>query len=184
MTVIPTNIPDVLIFEPRVFGDSRGFFLESFNARAFHADTGLAPAFVQDNHSRSCKGVLRGIHYQIKHPQGKLVRAVGGAVWDVAVDLRRASPTFKQWTATVLSDDNKRMLWIPPGFGHGFVVLSDTVDFLYKSTDFYDQPSERSLRWDDPTINIQWPLAELAMPPILSPKDLQAPTLDQADLFD
>ena len=184
MTVIPTNIPEVLILEPKVFGDSRGFFFESFNARTFQQVTGVVPAFVQDNHSRSCKGVLRGIHYQIRNPQGKLVRAVGGAVWDVAVDLRRSSPTFKRWAGTVLSDDNKRMLWIPPGFGHGFLVLSDCVDFLYKTTAYYDQTADRSLRWDDPALAIQWPLEQLGLPPILSTKDLKAPALTQAELFD
>jgi dTDP-4-dehydrorhamnose 3,5-epimerase len=184
MTVIPTTIPGVLILEPRVFGDTRGFFFECFNARTFQQDTGLSPAFVQDNHSRSCKGVLRGIHYQIRNPQGKLVRAVGGAVWDVAVDLRRSSPTFKQWTGTILSDENKRMLWIPPGFGHGFLVLSDYVDFLYKTTAYYDPAGDRSLRWDDPEVGIRWPLDQLGIPPLLSTKDLKAPGFGQAELFE
>jgi dTDP-4-dehydrorhamnose 3,5-epimerase len=184
MTVTPTSIPDVLLLEPKVFGDSRGFFFESFNARAFQQATGLTPTFVQDNHSRSSKGVLRGLHYQIRNPQGKLVRVVGGAVWDVAVDLRRSSPTFKQWTGCLLSDENKRMLWIPPGFGHGFVVLSDYVDFLYKTTDYYDPTAERSLRWDDSTLAIGWPLEQLGCPPILSNKDVNAPLFAQAELFD
>src|SRR4051812_40257498 len=184
MNVIRTEIPDVLIIEPKVFGDARGFFVETFNARTFHEATGLSPNFVQDNHSRSTKGVLRGLHYQIKNPQGKLVRAINGTVWDVAVDLRRSSPTFKKWVGTYLSDENKRMLWIPPGFAHGFVVLSESVDFLYKTTTFYDQPHDRSLRWDDPTIGIQWPLHELQGPPILSTKDLKAPSFELADLFD
>jgi dTDP-4-dehydrorhamnose 3,5-epimerase len=184
MTNIPTTIPDLLLLEPKVFGDARGFFFESFNARAFHEATGLQPQFVQDNHSRSAKGVLRGLHYQIRNSQGKLVRAVGGTVWDVAVDLRRSSPTFKQWYGAYLSDENKRMMWIPPGFGHGFLVLSERVDFLYKATAYYDQPSDRSLRWDDPTIGIQWPLAELSAPPILSAKDLNATGFEKAELFD
>jgi dTDP-4-dehydrorhamnose 3,5-epimerase len=183
MNVIPTEIPDVLILEPKVFGDARGFFLESFNARAFEQATGIHAVFVQDNHSRSVRGVLRGIHYQMNPPQGKIIRVIGGEVWDVAVDLRRSSPTFKKWCGVRLSDDNKRMLWIPPGLGHGFLVLSERVDFLYKTTAFYDQPSDRALRWDDPTVGIQWPLHELGQPPILSTKDQNAALFGQAELF-
>ena len=184
MNVIPTEIPDVLIIEPKVFGDARGFFIETFNSRTFQQATGLTPNFVQDNHSRSSKGVLRGLHYQIKNPQGKLVRALNGTVLDVAVDLRRSSPTFKKWVGAHLSDDNKRMMWIPPGFAHGFVVLSETVDFLYKTTSFYDPPADRSLRWDDATVSVHWPLKELGIAPNLSAKDLKAPLFGQADMFD
>jgi dTDP-4-dehydrorhamnose 3,5-epimerase len=183
MNVIPTEIPDVLILEPKVFGDARGFFLESFNTRVFEQATGIRAAFVQDNHSRSVHGVLRGVHYQMNPPQGKIIRVIGGAVWDVAVDLRRSSPTFKKWAGVRLSDDNKRMLWIPPGFGHGFVVLSERVDFLYKTTAFYDQPSDRALRWDDPTVGIEWPLRELRHAPLLSTKDQNAAAFAQAELF-
>ena len=166
-----------------VFGDARGFFFESFSVRDFEQATGIRTTFVQDNHSRSVRGVLRGLHYQMNPPQGKIVRVTGGTVWDVAVDLRRASPTFKKWVGVTLSDDNKRMLWIPPGFGHGFVVLSERVDFLYKTTAYYDQPSDRSLRWDDPAIGIQWPLQELRHAPVLSTKDQNAPSFAQAELF-
>jgi dTDP-4-dehydrorhamnose 3,5-epimerase len=183
MTVIPTTIPDLLILEPKVFGDARGFFFESFNARTFEQATGIRTPFVQDNHSRSVHGTLRGLHYQMNPPQGKIIRVIGGDVWDVAVDLRRSSPTFKKWAGIRLSDDNKRMLWIPPGFGHGFLVLSDRADFLYKTTAFYDQPSDRALRWDDPDIAIQWPLQELRHPPILSTKDQNAAPFSQAELF-
>lgn len=184
MNVIRTDIPDLLILEPKVFGDSRGFFYESFNAKVFEADTGIRTDFVQDNHSRSAKGVLRGLHYQIQQPQGKLVRVVVGEVFDVAVDLRKSSPTFKKWVGVRLSEDNKRLLWIPPGFGHGFLVTSPSADFLYKTTAYYHQPSDRSLKWDDPGIGIQWPLHELGMPPMLSEKDLKARPLGEADLFD
>jgi len=183
MNVIPTEIPGLLILEPKVFGDARGFFFESFSERAFEQATGIRTHFVQDNHSRSVRGVLRGLHYQMNPPQGKIVRVTGGTVWDVAVDLRRASPTFKKWVGAILSDDNKRMLWIPPGFGHGFVVLSERVDFLYKTTAYYDQPSDRSLRWDDPAIGIQWPLDQLGQSPVLSTKDMNAASFDQAELF-
>jgi dTDP-4-dehydrorhamnose 3,5-epimerase len=185
MNVIRTEIPDVLILEPTVFGDSRGFFFESFNAKTFAQDTGLAVDFVQDNHSRSTKGVLRGLHYQIQQPQGKLVRVIGGDVFDVAVDLRQSSPTFKRWVGVRLTDENKRLFWIPPGFGHGFLVLSERADFLYKTTAYYSQPHDRSLRWDDPTIGVQWPLNELGgMPPSLSEKDMKAKLLGEADLFE
>lgn len=157
ITVTPTRLPEVLILEPRVFGDERGFFFESFNARDFAQATGLEVTFVQDNHSKSAYGVLRGLHYQIQHPQGKLVRVTQGAVFDVAVDLRRNSPTLGQWAGVHLSADNKRQLWIPPGFAHGFLVLSDTAEFLYKTTDYYHPTFERSLLWNDPTLAITWP---------------------------
>jgi len=185
MNIIPTSIPDVLILEPKVFGDSRGFFIESFNARVFEKAAGFQPHFVQDNHSRSVRGVLRGLHYQIRNPQGKLLRVIGGEVYDVAVDMRRSSPTFKQAVGVLLSDENKRVLWIPPGFAHGFLVLSERVDFLYKTTAYYDAPSERAVRWDDPALNVAWPLEQLAGAAlILSEKDKIAPTLDKADTFD
>ena len=183
MNVIRTEIPDLLILDPRVFGDARGFFFESFSARVFEQATGVHAAFVQDNHSRSVRGVLRGVHYQMNPPQGKIVRAIGGEIWDVAVDLRRSSPTFKKWVGVTLTDENKRMLWIPPGFGHGFVVLSERVDFLYKTTAYYDQPSDRSLRWDDPAIGIKWPLELLGQAPILSAKDMNGVPFERAELY-
>jgi dTDP-4-dehydrorhamnose 3,5-epimerase len=184
MKVVPTEIPDLLILEPTVFGDARGFFIESFNAHVFEKATGVRTTFVQDNHSRSTCGVLRGMHYQIQHPQGKIVRVIGGKVWDVAVDLRRSSPTFKKWVGVWLTDENKRMLWIPPGFGHGFLVFSPSVDLLYKATAFYDATADRALRWDDATIGIRWPLEELGQTPILSTKDLNAASFAKAELFD
>ncbi|MEN9775734.1 MAG: DTDP-4-dehydrorhamnose 3,5-epimerase [Pseudomonadota bacterium] len=168
--------------QPRVFGDARGFFFESFNARAFTQATGIDATFVQDNHSRSARGVLRGLHYQIRQPQGKLVRVVNGRVFDVAVDLRRGSPRFGQWTGVELSEDDHRQLWIPPGFAHGFVVLSESADFLYKTTDYYAPEHERCLRWDDPSIGIDWPLGDLT--PLLSAKDGQAPGLNDAECFE
>lgn len=168
--------------QPRVFGDARGFFFESFNARAFTQATGIDATFVQDNHSRSARGVLRGLHYQIRQPQGKLVRVVNGRVFDVAVDLRRSSPRFGQWTGVELSEDDHRQLWIPPGFAHGFVVLSESADFLYKTTDYYAPEHERCLRWDDPSISIDWPLGGLT--PLLSAKDGQAPGLNDAECFE
>jgi len=158
MKVVSTAIADVLIIEPQIFGDSRGFFLESFNQRAFNAATGTNHAFVQDNHSRSAKGVLRGLHYQLGQPQGKLVRAVRGAVFDVAVDIRPDSATFGKWVGVELSEDNHRQLWVPPGLAHGFLVLSDSADFLYKTTDYYAPTLERCIAWDDPTLGIEWPL--------------------------
>mgnify|MGYP001459810007 CR=1 FL=1 len=180
MQVINTAIPDVLIFEPKVFGDSRGFFLESYNQRAFQEATGWAPAFVQDNHSGSAKGVLRGLHYQIRQPQGKLVRVTAGEVFDVVVDIRKSSPTFGRWVGATLSAENKLQVWIPPGFAHGFLVLSEFAEFLYKTTDFYAPEHERCIRWDDPAIGIEWPLeAE----PVLSSKDQQGVSLQQAQLF-
>ena len=184
MNVIRTEIPEVLILEPKVFGDSRGFFYESFNAKAFEAESGVKTQFMQDNHSRSPKGVLRGLHYQIQEPQGKLVRVVIGEVFDVAVDLRQSSPTFKKWVGMRLSEENKRLLWIPPGFGHGFLVLSASADFLYKTTTYYNQPADRSLKWNDPGIGIDWPLAEIGGTPILSEKDQKAKSLADADLFE
>jgi dTDP-4-dehydrorhamnose 3,5-epimerase len=183
MNVIRTEIPEILILEPKVFGDARGFFFESFNERVFEQATGMRPHFVQDNHSRSVRGVLRGLHYQIQNPQGKLVRVVGGEVFDVAVDIRRSSPTFKKWVGARLSDENKRMLWIPPGFAHGFLVLSERVDFLYKTTAYYHQPGDRSLLWNDPAIGVAWPLDEIDAAPSLSAKDIAALPFEKAELF-
>jgi dTDP-4-dehydrorhamnose 3,5-epimerase len=169
MKVTPTSIADVLIIEPRVFGDQRGFFLESFNQRQFNAATGTNFNFVQDNHSRSAKNVLRGLHYQVGQPQGKLVRVVRGAVFDVAVDIRQASPTFGQWFGLELSEENHRQLWVPPGLAHGFLVLSDSAEFLYKTTDYYAPEQERCIVWNDSTLAIDWPLEGGA--PLLSGKD-------------
>lgn len=180
MNVIPTAIPDVLIIEPRVFGDERGFFLESYNRAAFAEKAGLDVDFVQDNHSRSSHGVLRGLHYQIQQPQGKLVRVVSGSVFDVAVDLRRSSPTFGKWVGAELTAENKRQFWVPPGFAHGFMVLSETADFLYKTTDYYAPQHERCIAWDDPTLAIDWPSG---ITPILSEKDKVGKRLADADLF-
>ncbi len=185
MNIINTSIKDVIILEPKVFGDSRGFFMESYNHRAFRAATGTELDFVQDNHSRSGKGVLRGLHYQIRQPQGKLVRVVSGAVFDVAVDLRRSSPSFGRWVGVELSADNHRQLWVPPGFAHGFLVLSESADFLYKTTDYYAPEHERSIAWDDPSIGIQWPLAQYGIQsPGLSDKDRAGAALTHAELFD
>lgn len=180
MKITPTNIPDVLIIEPKVFGDERGFFFESFNQAKFDAAIGKKVQFVQDNHSRSAKNVLRGLHYQIQQPQGKLVRVVQGAVYDVAVDIRQSSPTFGQHVGLELSAENKRMLWIPEGFAHGFLVLTDSAEFLYKTTDYYAPEYERSIAWDDPALNIQWPLT---VAPTLSGKDAQAPAFSAAAYF-
>ena len=180
MNVIQTAIPEVLILEPKVFGDTRGFFMESYNARAFREATGLDVNFVQDNHSRSVKGVLRGLHYQLKQPQGKLVRVVRGAVFDVAVDVRRPSPTFGQWVGVELSEDNHRQLWVPEGFAHGFLVLSESADFLYKTTDYYAPEHERCIAWNDPAIGIQWPLQG---EPRLSAKDWEGLAIAQAEVF-
>lgn len=181
MQVVQTRIPEVMIFEPKIFGDDRGFFFESFNQRLFAQATGRSLDFVQDNHSKSARNVLRGLHYQIRQPQGKLVRVTAGEVFDVAVDLRRASPTFGQWVGVHLSADNKRQLWVPEGFAHGFLVLSESAEFLYKTTDFYAPEHERCLRWDDPALAIEWPLQGT---PILSAKDEQGQRLDVAELFD
>lgn len=180
-TVTPTALADVLILEPKVFGDARGFFFESFNARDFAQATGVQAEFVQDNHSKSRQGVLRGLHYQIEHAQGKLVRVVQGEVFDVAVDLRQSSPCFGRWVGVHLSADNHRQLWVPPGFAHGFVVLSETAEFLYKTTDYWYPEHERSLRWNDPAVAIDWPVQG---EPLLAAKDAQAPTLDTAQTFD
>jgi len=180
MKVTPTALPEVLLLEPRVFGDDRGFFMESWNARTFREATGFDATFVQDNHSYSTRNVLRGIHYQVVRPQGKLVRVVTGAVFDVAVDLRRSSPTFGRWVGHELSAGNKLQMWIPPGFGHGFVVLSEAADFLYKTTDYWIGQHDRTLRWNDPAIGIAWPLQG---EPLLAAKDAAAPLLDAAETF-
>lgn len=180
MNVIPTRLPEVLIIEPKVFGDDRGFFYESFNARAFAEATSCTLPFVQDNHSRSARGVLRGLHYQIEQSQGKLVRVTAGEVLDIAVDIRRSSPSFGQWASVRLSAQNHRQLWVPPGFAHGFVVLSESADFLYKTTDYYAPAAERCIRWDDPQLAIDW---ELDSAPILSAKDQNGKALHEADLF-
>lgn len=180
-TVTPTHIPDVLVLEPKVFGDSRGFFFESFNQQDFNKSTGLDAHFVQDNHSRSAKGVLRGLHYQMNQPQGKLVRVVRGCVFDVAVDVRKSSPTFGQWAGIELSEENNKQFWVPAGFAHGFVVLSDSADFLYKATDYYDPSSERSIAWNDHDIGIEWPVMDMA--PLLSAKDQAASPLKTADHY-
>jgi dTDP-4-dehydrorhamnose 3,5-epimerase len=180
MNIIPTAIPDVLILEPKIFGDARGFFFESYNKRAL-ASSGITAEFVQDNHSRSARHVLRGLHYQIRQPQGKLVRVLSGEVFDVAVDLRKHSPTFGKSVALTLSADNKRMLWIPPGFAHGFLVLSEYAEFLYKTTDYYAPEYERSIIWNDPAVGIEWPLdAE----PVLSAKDRAGLSLREAEVFE
>jgi len=174
MQVTPTEIPGVLVLEPRVFADDRGSFFESFNARAFAAAVGWEVAFVQDNQSTSRRHVLRGLHYQEPHPQGKLVRALAGAIFDVAADIRPGSPTFGHWVGVELSAENRRQLWVPEGLAHGFLVLSESAEVLYKTTDFYAPGCEKCLRWDDPTLAIQWPLAA---PPVLSPRDAAAPLL-------
>nr|WP_314876145.1 dTDP-4-dehydrorhamnose 3,5-epimerase [uncultured Pseudomonas sp.] len=181
MHATPLAIPDVYLFTPKVFGDDRGFFFESFNANVFQEATGLNPDFVQDNHSRSVKGVLRGLHYQLApHAQGKLVRVVQGEVFDVAVDIRRSSPTFGKWVGARLSAENKNQLWVPPGFAHGFVTLSETAEFLYKTTDLYHPASERCIAWDDPEIGIEWPIDYA---PSLSGKDQLGVALADAELF-
>jgi dTDP-4-dehydrorhamnose 3,5-epimerase len=179
-SVVPTAIPDVLELTPKVFGDARGFFYESFNARDFSEVTGLQAEFVQDNHSRSRRGILRGLHYQIQHPQGKLVRVIQGAVFDVAVDLRRSSPSFGRWVGCVLSAENNKQLWIPPGFAHGFVVLTDSAEFLYKTTDYWYPEYERSLLWNDPEVGVQWPID---FEPELAAKDAMGKLLKDADVF-
>ena len=180
MKVTPTAIPDVLVIEPKVFGDSRGFFYESFNQKVFNEATGLDVNFVQDNHSRGARGVLRGLHYQVQQPQGKLVRVVRGAVFDVAVDIRKGSPTFGKWEGIELTQDNHKQLWVPPGFAHGFVVTSESADFLYKTTDYYASEHERCIAWNDPVIGIQWPLT---VEPKLSAKDQQGLALRDAVAF-
>jgi dTDP-4-dehydrorhamnose 3,5-epimerase len=180
MRVVPTAIPDVLVVEPRVFGDQRGFFFESWNRRALR-EAGLDADFVQDNHSRSARGVLRGLHYQIRHPQGKLVRVVAGEVFDVAVDLRRGSPTFGRHVAITLSAENRKMLWVPPGFAHGFCVTSESADFLYKTTDYWHQEHERTLLWSDPALGIAWPVDGA---PLVAAKDAAGAPLATAELYD
>lgn len=180
MLAIPTAIPEVIILEPKVFGDDRGFFFESFNAKAFSQATGLKRDFVQDNHSKSAKFVLRGLHYQIQNPQGKLVRVVQGEVFDVAVDLRKSSKTFGQWVGVNLSAENKKQLWVPEGFAHGFVVLSAAAEFLYKTTEYYSPEFERSILWNDPEIGIEWPIG---IKPIMSDKDANAKSWAQSDKF-
>ena len=180
MQIHTTKIPDLLIIEPKVFGDDRGFFYESFNARRFAELTGVSKNFVQDNHSKSAKNVLRGLHYQIQQPQGKLVRVIAGEVFDVAVDIRKSSPSFGQWVGITLSADNNRQLWIPEGFAHGFVVISASAEFLYKTTDYWMPEHERSILWNDPVIGIKWPIdAE----PILSGKDMAGKLLEDAEVF-
>ena len=181
MKVTPTALPEVLILEPKVFGDARGFFMESWNAKVFREATGCDLPFVQDNHSRSAKNVLRGIHYQLVKPQGKLVRVVSGTVLDVAVDLRRASPNFGKWVGVELSAENQKQLWIPPGFGHAFVVRSETADFLYKTTEYWIPEYDRNLRWNDPTVDIDWGLG--GAQPLLAAKDAAAPLLAEAEVF-
>ncbi|MCL2641245.1 MAG: dTDP-4-dehydrorhamnose 3,5-epimerase [Phycisphaerales bacterium] len=180
MNVIKTDIPDVLILEPKVFGDTRGFFFESYNATTFAKNTGITTPFVQDNHSRSARNVLRGLHFQIKQPQGKLLRVVAGEIFDVAVDIRRSSPTFAQSVGIHISAENKRMLWVPPGFAHGFLVLSESADVLYKTTDYYAPEYERTICWNDPELAIPWPIQGT---PTLSDKDLRGLNLRDAELF-
>lgn len=181
MKVTPTAIPGVLIIEPKVFGDARGLFFESFNQKAFNEATGLDESFVQDNHSRSSKGVLRGMHYQLQQPQGKLVRVIRGAVFDVAVDIRKSSPTFGRWVGVELSEDNHKQLWVPAGFAHGFLVLSESADFLYKTTDYYAPAHERCIAWNDPSLGIEWPT--LGNEPRLSAKDQAGLSLVNAECF-
>jgi dTDP-4-dehydrorhamnose 3,5-epimerase len=180
MKVIPSEIPDVLILEPKVFGDERGFFLESFNQQRFNEALGRDVTFVQDNHSLSAKGVLRGLHYQIQNAQGKLVRVVSGEIYDVAVDIRRGSPTFGKWVGEIISASNKKQIWVPTGFAHGFVTLSETAEVLYKTTDYYQPSYERSIQWNDPEINISWPID---YQPTLSAKDAQAVLLRDAQVY-
>lgn len=182
MKATPTAIPEVLVIEPKVFGDARGFFYESFNGKAFDEAVGRHVEFVQDNHSRSAKGVLRGLHYQIQQPQGKLVRVVRGAVFDVAVDIRKSSPTFGKWVGVELSEDNHKQLWVPEGFAHGFLVLSETAEFLYKTTDYYAPAYERSIRWNAFELDIAWPIGDAL--PLVSDKDARGAQFCDAELFD
>ena len=181
MNVQQTALPGVLILEPKVFADARGFFMESYNRRVFEAEAGIGEEFVQDNHSRSVKGTLRGLHFQIRQPQCKLVRAIRGRIWDVAVDVRRSSANFGRWVGVELTEDNKRMLWVPVGFAHGFLVTSDIAEVVYKTTDFYAPEHERAVIWNDPAIGIDWPVDSA---PILSPKDAKARLLNDSELFD
>lgn len=180
MNVVTTTIPDVLLIEPKIFGDERGFFFESFNERQFSAAVGKSVTFAQDNHSKSVRGVLRGLHYQTQQAQGKLVRVIAGEVFDVAVDIRKSSPTFGKWVGVILSAENKRQLWIPEGFAHGFVVTSDSAEFLYKTTDYWAPEYERCIAWNDPAIGINWPID---VPPVLSAKDQQGVLLADAEVF-
>lgn len=182
MKFIPTNLPEVVCIEPQVFGDERGFFMETYQSHRFAA-AGITAEFVQDNHSGSRHGILRGLHYQIRQPQGKLVRAVAGVVFDVAVDIRRSSPTFGQWTGEILSAENRKMLWVPAGFAHGYLVMSDWAEFVYKTTDFYAPEFERSLRWDDPQVGINWPLAA-GEQPILNARDAAGKLLADAEIYE
>ena len=182
MKVIPTDLPEVLVLEPKVFGDERGFFMESWNERTFREATGLEAHFVQDNHSRSARNVLRGIHYQVVKPQGKLVRCVTGTVFDVAVDLRRSSPRFGKWVGVELSAENKRQMWVPPGFGHAFLVRSERADFMYKTTEYWLPVHDRSLRWNDSTVAVEWALNDVL--PLLADKDRIAPVLADAEVYD
>lgn len=183
MKATETTLPGVFLLEPKVFGDARGFFYESFNGNVFRQETGADVSFVQDNHSRSVQGVLRGLHYQVVQPQGKLVRVISGEVFDVAVDLRRTSPHFGRWVGVRLSGENRRMLWVPPGFGHGFLVLSEAAEFLYKTTDYYLPAAERSIQWNDPDIGIEWPMPEGIAEPALSPKDKLGVRLAKAEVY-
>lgn len=180
MQAVRLAIPDVIVLEPKVFGDARGFFFESFSQRIFQELTGVAASFVQDNHSKSVQGVLRGLHYQIKQPQGKLVRVAAGEIFDIAVDIRKGSPTFGQWVGTALSAENKKQMWVPVGFAHGFLVTSPTAEVLYKTTDYYAPEHERGIAWNDPAVGIRWPLEGA---PTLSAKDAKAVTLSQAEVF-
>lgn len=180
MNIIPTAIPDILIIEPNVFGDSRGFFFESYNEKKFMEMSGLKVTFVQDNHSRSKKHVLRGLHYQIQQPQGKLVRVIGGEVFDVGVDIRRSSPTFGKWVGEYLTAENKKQMWVPAGFAHGFLVLSDIAEFLYKTTDYWAPEYERRIQWNDPVLNVQWPITG---DPLVSEKDEQGASFEDAEVF-
>jgi dTDP-4-dehydrorhamnose 3,5-epimerase len=184
LKVTATRLPEVLVVEPRVFGDERGFFMESYNQAAFESATGIKANFVQDNHSRSAHAVLRGLHYQIRQPQGKLVRVTAGRVFDVAVDMRRSSPRCGQWAGIELSEENKRQLWVPAGFAHGFVVLSERADFLYKTTDYYAPEFERTLAWNDPHVAVEWPLNQLQGAPALSAKDTSGASWANAEFFD
>lgn len=182
MRITPTSIPDVLLIEPEVYGDERGFFMETYR-RSWFQEAGLDLDFVQDNHSRSARGILRGLHYQIRRPQGKLVRVTQGEVFDVAVDLRRGSPSFGRWVGERLSGENRRMLWVPPGFAHGFYVLSESADFLYKCTDYYAPEHERCIRWDDPDLAIDWPLLA-GRPPVVSAKDARGVRFVEAEVYE
>ncbi len=184
VTITATRLPEVLIVEPRVFGDDRGFFMESWNLREFDSAVGHEVRFVQDNHSRSARGVLRGLHYQLTQPQGKLVRVTSGRVFDVAVDMRRGSPRCGQWVGVELSAENRRQMWVPPGFAHGFLVLSESADFLYKATDYYAPADEQALAWNDPTVGVEWPLEEAGGTPNLSARDSVASAWDSCRLYD